>query len=189
MTNDTALHDCMSRVALGDRAALRELYDAAAPRLLAVVFRMLDDRGQAEDVVQDTFLTVWTRASHFPALRTSPLAWLTSIARHRAIDQLRRRRPETGLQWQDNEGVEHQHDVADEAGSPLEQLLAAQSDHRLGDCIGRIDAEPRAALMLAYYDGLTHDQLAQRLGRPLGTVKAWIRRSLERLKNCLEGAA
>ncbi len=187
--DDAALHRLMGRVAMQDRAALQELYRAAAGRLLAVVFRMLGDRGAAEDVVQDTFVTVWSRAAQFPALRASPMAWLTSIARHRAIDVMRRRRPEQPLQWFDAEGREHQHDVADESGSPLQQLLAFQAEGQLGDCMSRIEAEPRAAITLAYWEGLTHDQLAQRLGKPLGTVKAWIRRSLARLKDCLQEPA
>jgi RNA polymerase sigma-70 factor (ECF subfamily) len=189
MDHDAHLQTLMSRIALQDRAALRELYDATAGRLLAVAARMLDDRASAEDVVQDTFVTVWTRAAGFPALRTSPLAWLTSIARHRAIDLLRKRRPETPLQWHDAEGQEHQHDIADASGTPLDQLLAVQADARLGDCMGRLEPEPRTALALAYHEGLTHDELAARLRRPLGTVKAWIRRSLLRLKDCLGEAA
>jgi len=185
MTDDATLQQLLSRVALQDRAALRSLYQASAGRLLAIVYRMLDDRGAAEDVLQDTFVTVWTRAGQFPALRTSPMAWLTAIARNRAIDVMRRRRPETPLQWSDADGQEQQHDARDESGSPLDQLLAHQAEGRLGDCMGQLDDEPRAAVKLAYFEGLTHDELAARLQRPLGTVKAWIRRSLMRLKDCL----
>ncbi len=185
MTDDATLARLLGRVALQDRAALRELYLAAAGRLLAVATKLLNDRGAAEDVVQDTFVTVWTRAAQFPTLRTSAMAWLTAMTRHRAIDVLRRRRPESPLQWHDADGREHQHDVADSSGSPLDQLLARQAEGALGQCLGRIDAEPRMALLLAYNEGLTHDQLAARLQRPLGTVKAWIRRSLQRLKDCL----
>ena len=184
-TDDATLARLLGRVALQDQAALRELYQAAAGRLLAVANKLLGDRGAAEDVVQDTFVTVWTRAAQFPTLRTSPMAWLTAITRHRAIDQLRRRRPETPLQWQDAEGQERQHDMADASGSPLDQLLARQAEGALGICLGRIEIEPRSALLLAYNEGLTHDQLAARLQRPLGTIKAWIRRSLQRLKDCL----
>lgn len=185
MIDDAVLNQLLSRVAQQDRVALRSLYEASAGRLLAIVQRMMDDRGAAEDVLQDTFLTVWTRAGQFPTLRTSPMAWLTSIARNRAIDVMRRRRPETPLQWTDGDGNEQQHDLRDESGSPLEQLLAHQAEGQLGLCMGQLDAEPRAAVMLAYFEGLTHDELAARLQRPLGTVKAWIRRSLMRLKDCL----
>jgi RNA polymerase sigma-70 factor, ECF subfamily len=185
MTDDATLNQLLGRIALQDRAALRELYQAAGGRLLAVARRLLGELAVADDVVQDTFVTVWTRAAQFPALRASPMAWLTSITRHRAIDLLRRQRPDIPLHWHDADGREHQHDVADASGSPLDQLLARQAEGSLGDCLGRLDAEPRAAVLLAYYEGLTHDQLAVRLQRPLGTVKAWIRRSLQRLKDCM----
>ncbi|MFO1327283.1 MAG: sigma-70 family RNA polymerase sigma factor [Rubrivivax sp.] len=186
MSDDATLHALLARVALQDRAALRALYDATAGRLLAIALRLLDDRAAAEDVVQDTFVTVWQRAAQFPQLRTSPLAWLTTIARHRAIDLLRRRRPETSLTWHDDDGQEQQHDVADDSATPPEQIERSQDEGRLSHCMGRLDDEPRRALMLAYYEGLTHEQLAQRLARPLGTVKAWVRRSLLQLRGCLE---
>jgi RNA polymerase sigma-70 factor (ECF subfamily) len=188
MTDEATLQALLARVALQDRAALRALYDAAAGRLLAVVQRMLDDRAAAEDVVQDTFVTVWQRASQFPQLRTSPLAWLTTLARNRAIDVMRRRRPETSLTWHDADGNEHQHDLPDDSAAPPEQIEQRQEDGRLAHCMGRLDDEPRRAVMLAYYVGLTHEQLAARLQRPLGTVKTWVRRSLQQLKGCLEGA-
>lgn len=189
MTDEATLQTLLSRVALQDRAALRSLYDASAGRLLAIVQRMLDDRALAEDVIQDTFVTVWQRAAQFPQLRTSPLAWLTTIARHRAIDLMRRRRPETSLTWQDDDGQEHQHDVADDNGTPQDQLQDRQDDSRLSHCVGTLDEAPRQAVLLAYYEGLTHEELAQRLKRPLGTVKTWVRRSLLQLKSCLEAAA
>ena len=186
MTDDATLQMLLSRVALHDRTALRSLYDATAGRLLAVVQRMLDDRAMAEDVIQDTFVAVWQRAAQFPQLRTSPLAWLTTIARHRAIDLLRKRRPETSLTWHDDDVQEHQHDVADSSATPPQQLQDRQDDSRLSHCVGTLDEAPRQAVLLAYYEGLTHEELAARLKRPLGTVKTWVRRSLLQLKLCLE---
>jgi RNA polymerase sigma-70 factor (ECF subfamily) len=185
MDNAISLNDLISRVALQDRKALRELYDETAGRLLAVAHRMLRDRAAAEDVLQDVFVTVWSRAGQYPAVHSQPMAWLTSMVRNRAIDLMRRSRPEVPLQWQDAEGEEHHHDVADPSGTPMERLLAAQSEEKLSECIGRLDAEPRLAVMLAYYEGLTQADLAQRLSKPLGTIKAWVRRSLQRLKDCL----
>jgi RNA polymerase sigma-70 factor (ECF subfamily) len=187
MTDEATLQSLLSRVALQDRAALRSLYDATAGRLLAIVQRMLDDRAMAEDVIQDTFVTVWQRAAQFPQLRTSPLAWLTTIARHRAIDLMRKRKPETSLTWQGDDGQEHQHDVADDSGTPQDQLQGRQDDSRLSHCVSTLDEAPRQAVLLAYYEGLTHEELAARLQRPLGTVKTWVRRSLLQLKTCLEG--
>lgn len=187
MTDEAHLHQLLARVALQDRAALRGLYDATAGRLLAVVQRLLDDRAGAEDVIQETFVTVWQRAASFPALQASPLAWLTALARNKAIDVLRRRRPETPLTWQDEDGHEHQHDVADTGATPPEALQQVQDEGRLGGCMQGLDDEARQAVLLAYYEGLTHEQLAVRLRRPLGTVKTWVRRSLMQLRQCLEG--
>ncbi len=181
----SALNHLLSRIALQDRQALRELYDQTASRLLAVAHRMLRDQAAAEDVLQDVFVTVWSRASQYPAVHSHPMAWLTSMVRNRAIDLMRKAKPEVPLQWQGDDGEEHSHDVADESASPMERLMAAQSDDRLNDCIGQLDAEPRLAVMLAYYEGLTHADLAERMARPLGTIKAWVRRSLLRLKDCM----
>lgn len=186
MTADTAaLDQLLSRIALQDRQALRELYDRTASRLLAVAYRVLGNQATAEDVLQEVYVTVWSRAASYPAVHTHPMAWLTAMVRNRAIDLLRKSRPEVPLQWQGEDGEEHHHDVPDENGSPMAQLMAAQSDDRLGTCIGQLEAEPRLAVMLAYYEGLTHADLAARLSRPLGTIKAWVRRSLVRLKDCM----
>ena len=185
MTDESNLHALIARVALQERAALRELYDATAGRLLAVVRRLTGDEAAAEDVVQDTFVTVWTRASQFPALRSSPMAWLTTLARHRAIDLMRRRRSETSLTWHDDDGQERQHDIADASGSPLDQLLERQAEGRLAGCLNQLEDDRRGVVLMAYAEGLTHEQLARRLGRPLGTVKTWIRRSLLQLRECL----
>lgn len=179
------LDDLLSRIAMQDRRALRSLYEASVERLLAVATRLLDDRGAAEDVVQDVFITVWTRAAQLPELRAHPMAWLTAMVRNRAIDVLRRKRPEVPMHWHGSDGEEHQYDAPDASGSPLERLIEAQSDDQLGACLGALDDEPRQAILLAYFEGLTHVELARRLGRPLGTVKAWVRRSLGQLRECL----
>lgn len=186
-----ALNQLLARVALRDRAALRLLYEQTSSRLMAVAYRMLGDRAAAEDVLQEVFVNVWTRAAQMPALRAHPLAWLTSMVRNRSIDLLRAAKPEVPLQWQDAEGREHQHDIASEGLTPPEQMLQQQSDHALSKCLGRLEPEPRQAVVLSYYEGLTHFELADRMKRPLGTIKAWVRRSLMRLKDCLEanGAA
>ena len=175
----------LTRVAAQDPLALRELYDATAPRLMAVALRLLKDHATAEDVLQDVFVALWRRADRAPAAHTHPMAWLTAMVRNRAIDVMRRSRPEVPLQWQDADGEEHHHDIAAEGNTPTALLGALQSDARLGECIGRLEDEPRQAVLLAYYEGLTHADLAQRMGRPLGTIKAWVRRSLTRLKDCL----
>lgn len=179
------LDDLLARIALQDRQALRSLYEATVERLLAVAARLLDDRSAAEDVVQEVFITVWTRAAQLPELRSHPLAWLTAMVRNRAIDALRRRRPEVPMHWHGSDGEEHHFDAPDASGSPLDRLLEAQSDDQLGRCMEALADEPRQAILLAYFEGLTQVELAHRLGRPLGTVKAWVRRSLGQLRDCL----
>lgn len=190
MSDEAAeLSALLGRLALRDRQALTTLYQATSHRLLAVADRLLRDRGAAEDVLQEVFIQLWSRAGQYPAVHAHPMAWLTATVRNRSIDVLRRKRPETPLQWRDADGEEHQHEVADERPGALEQLMAAQTDDQLGRCLGRLEEAPRQAVVLAYYEGLTHADLAQRLGHPLGTVKAWVRRSLLRLKLCMESGA
>jgi RNA polymerase sigma-70 factor (ECF subfamily) len=150
-----------------------------------VALRLLRNHATAEDVLQDVFVTLWRRADRAPAAHTHPMAWLTAMVRNRAIDLMRKTRPEVPLQWQDADGEEHHHDIATEDCAPTAVLGALQSEAQLETCIGRLEDGPRQAVLLAYYEGLTHADLAQRLDRPLGTIKAWVRRSLTRLKDCL----
>ncbi len=114
------------------------------------------------------------------------MAWLTATVRNRAIDALRQRRPDIPLHWQDADGEERIFDVPDDnTPSPPEQLQAAQCDQQLTDCLQQLEPEPRNAVQLAYFEGLTHAELAERLAKPLGTIKAWVRRSLDRLRLCM----
>lgn len=179
----------LSRIALRDAAALQTLYGLVASRLLAVAWRVVQDRGMAEDVLQEVFLTVWNQSAQRTAGQSLTLAWLCVVTRNRAIDLLRKKKPETSLHWHDNDGDEHFHDVPDDNGSPMEQLLEHEEGQRLGHCLGALEGEPRQAVLLAFYEGLTHPQIAERMRRPLGTVKAWTRRSLLRLKGCMEATA
>lgn len=179
----------LARVALRDAAALKSLYQLVAVRLLAIALRVVQDRALAEDVLQEVFVQLWNRPQAGPPGQTLTLPWLCVVTRNRAIDALRQRRPETALQWRDAEGEEHTHDVAAEGGTPLDHLLVEEDGSRLGRCMDQIEPEPRRALVLAYYEGLTHAELAERLVRPLGTVKAWMRRSLARLRDCMQTCA
>lgn len=143
----------------------------------------------AEDVVQEVFVTIWQQGVLRPAGQPLSLAWLCVITRNRAIDLLRRKKPEEPLQWQDDSGEERFHDAAAEGGSPMQQLLEVEDGQRLAHCLSELESAPRQAVLLAFYDGLTHLEIAARLRKPLGTVKAWTRRSLLRLRTCLEASA
>lgn len=176
----------LSRIGLRDAVAFKSLYEIAAKRLLAVAYRVLQNQSQAEDVVQEVFIKIWNQSAPRLLGQNLSLAWLCVITRNRAIDSLRRKKPETPLQWIDAEGTEHSHDAADESNSPLPRLIANQEDIRLGKCMSQLENHAQQAMLFAFYDGLTHIQIAQRMGKPLGTVKAWTRRSLAKLKDCME---
>jgi RNA polymerase sigma-70 factor, ECF subfamily len=184
-TDADTLHSLLGRIRLRDQRALRDLYELTGGRLLAIAQRLLQDRGAAEDVLQEVFLTLWEKIEQMPALQSHPLAWLTSLVRNRSIDAMRKRRPEDPLEWQDADGNTRTHDITDENSVPLKQLLESESDNELSRCMQLLAEDAREAIRLAYFNGLTHQELAQRLQRPLGTIKAWVRRGLLNLRECL----
>lgn len=179
---DEALGLWLAAVGRSDRQAFAVLYGRTSPHLLAVLLRMLKQRDRAEEALHEVYLKVWRTAGGYDPARGAAMAWLVGVARHAALDRLRRSRREVAL--------EEAADRDDEPAGTLDPLaasLAAADARRLQRCLEGIEPEPRSCIVLAYWEGLTHDQLAQRLQRPVGTVKSWIRRSLIRLKHCLEG--
>ena len=175
------LGELIGNVARQDRQAFATLYDATAAQLFGVALRILRRRDVAEEVLQETFVAVWEHARDYSPARGTPLTWLITIVRHRAIDQLRR----SGSRAENRS-------ASDEALLSLVagEAFSADRGAQLGAlqrCLDELEAQPRRAVLLAYAYGLTHEELAARLGAPMGTVKAWIRRSVERLKRCLEG--
>ena len=165
----------------GDRAAFKVVYDATSAKLLGVCLRILSDRQLAEDVLQDTYLTVWRKASTFDAARASPITWLVTIARNRSIDRLRSAAP-----MRRTTPVEDAHDLAD--GSPLASDVIETTDEvgRLNACLDTLEDKVRGVIRTAFMEGVTYDALATQENVPLGTMKSWIRRGLLRLRNCLE---
>lgn len=176
----------LSRIGLRDAVAFKSLYALVSPRLMAVAYRVLQNRALAEDVLQEVFIKVWNESMPRPPGQPKTWAWLCVTTRNRAIDVIRKKKPETPLSWLDDNGDEHFHDAADNAHSPLANLLAHEDEQRLRQCMERLESEPRQAVLLAFYEGLTHPQIATRMQRPLGTIKAWTRRSMLRLKDCME---
>jgi RNA polymerase sigma-70 factor (ECF subfamily) len=161
----------LRQLASGDGHALGELYDRYASVVKGLAMRILRDRSDAEDVVQDVFVQVWSQAARFDPLRGTPQAWLCTIARTRAIDRLRRRvarREEVGVP-----------SIAVTEGPRSEDGIAVRK------ALDGIPPDQRRALELAYYDGLTHSEIARRVGAPLGTIKTRIRTALTRLRNTL----
>jgi RNA polymerase sigma-70 factor, ECF subfamily len=179
----------LARVALGDRAAFDALYRDTRSHLFAVVLRINSDRAQAEDVLQEVFVNVWRRANSFDADRSQPLTWLTSIARHRAIDSLRRRQTEVVTVSTPVDGDDDEEDrlarLPSDTPGPLELLQRAGSARAVQHCLGELSAQQQQCLALAYYQGLSHAEVAAQLLQPLGTVKSWVRRALLSLKDCL----
>jgi RNA polymerase sigma-70 factor (ECF subfamily) len=161
----------------GRREAFRALYEATAPKLFGIVLRITRNRPMAEEVLQETFIKIWQNAERFTPDAGQPMAWLSSIARNRAIDRIRAEKIERSR--------------ADDDGAILERLAApADGDpalrQALSVCLGRLDEESRNCVVLAYCSGFSREELAERFGRPVGTIKTLLHRCLKQLRACLE---
>jgi RNA polymerase sigma factor (sigma-70 family) len=189
------LRDLLARSGMGDRLAFATLYERTSPHLFAVVLRIQRDRPTAEELLQDIYVSVWKAAASFDAARSQPLTWLTSIARNRAIDSVRRaqaRPVEVSPRDRDTDDGDDGPDLVqaepDGAPSAAELLDRASDARRITLCMQALSAQQRQSIALAFFDGLSHAEIAQHLREPLGTVKSWVRRALTTLKSCLEHA-
>ena len=178
------LMELLARTALADQRAFAELYRLTSAHLYGVALRILRESGAAEEVLQESFVSVWNHAGSYVSSRSQPLTWLTSIVRNRCLDHLRRREVETIAIDDDEHGMM----IADDGPSPLEMLLSGADARAVRNCVEALETGQKQAVALAFYRGLTHSQLARHLKQPLGTVKSWVRRALERLKACLDAA-
>jgi RNA polymerase sigma-70 factor, ECF subfamily len=174
------VNELVRRSAEGDRAAFRMLYDKLAPQLFALASRMLRDRAAAEDVVQETFLTVWKRLDRFDPALGSASGWLVVIARNKCLDRLRSRvrtvnEEEGGLA-----------ELPDLSQSPESAAISSSEAARLRRCMEQLSAQQKEAVLHAYFNGYTQEETATAMQAPLGTVKSWVRRALQHLKGCLE---
>ena len=171
----------LARCALADQRAFAELYALTAAKLFGVALRILRRQDWAEDVLQECYVSIWNHAADYAAARSAPMTWMTSIVRNRCLDWLRRPHAEAA-------GEEY--DVAvstweDEAPGPLERLTAAGDAAALRRCLEQLEPKQRHSIVLAFFHGLSHSELASHMKEPLGTVKTWVRRGLEQLKGCL----
>lgn len=176
--NHDFLH-LLSATAQGDRLAFADLYRQTAGKLYAISLQMLRRRDLAEEAVQEAFVRIWHNAGDYQQEKGTVLTWMISIVRYRALDMLRatKSRRETG-----DEGLE---EALDEQ-TPEQELYEQRDRVRIDRCMDRLDEGQRQAIEMAYFRGLTHTEVCDQMATPLGTVKTWIRRGLERLKRCLE---
>lgn len=173
------LVDLLDGVARGDRRALSELYERTSAKLYGICLRLLGSEAEAQDALQDAYVTVWQKAARFDASKASPITWLCVLARNKAIDRLRRQ-PVVGGE------LEEALAVPDSGLSALELVEQAQEADRLSRCLEELEERSRAMIRAAFLEGATYSQLAERESVPLGTMKSWIRRGLQRLRGCLE---
>jgi RNA polymerase sigma factor (sigma-70 family) len=180
----------MFQVAMRDPVAFKTLYETTVRCLLAIVLRMLHERSWAEEVLQDVYVNIWNTAPNYSAAKSQPMTWLMALARNKAIDALRNTHTERKHMVRptlaDEDEGSGPPDVADERAGPLQRLMQSNDTQRVRNCLQGLEPAQRQAIALAFYDGLTHSELALHMRQPLGTVKAWVRRGLERLKLCLE---
>jgi RNA polymerase sigma factor (sigma-70 family) len=177
--SDDDVTSIILRCAAGDRTALKRLFDTEAPRMIGVAERILRRRALAEEAAQDAFVQIWRRAASFDATLGSGRTWLYTILRNRALNILR---DESRTELT---GEQEPFDRASEEDDPETVVLKLGESSRLRDCLQKLEPERRQAIVLAYAKGLSHGELAGRLGIPLGTIKSWIRRSMATLKDCL----
>jgi RNA polymerase sigma-70 factor (ECF subfamily) len=182
----TRLAELLARTALADQAAFAELYRLTSARLFGVALRMLRDPAAAEETLQDAYVSLWHHAGTYDAAKSQPLTWMTRVVRNRCLDRLRRREVDTvTLAGADDEG---DLDVPAPGPTPVDLLLAGADAQSVRGCVDALEGAQKQAIALAFFQGLSHAELAAALREPLGTVKSWVRRGLERLKHCLERA-
>lgn len=174
------LTELLAEVANGSRSAFEALYRATSGKVFGICMRLLSDRAEAEDVLQEVYVSVWHKAAQFDAARASAITWLGMIARYKAIDRLRalpapRHAP---IEWAD--------DIADPLASPLQYTETTTQRARLDDCMEQLDDRRRTLIHTAFFEGITYEELAARSSSPLGSIKSWIRRGLMQLRACLE---
>ena len=175
------LKSAMARLAAGDRSALEEIYRATSAKLFGICLRILGDEKEAEDALQDVYINLWRRADRYDPQRASPIAWLATFARNRAVDRLR-----VGKVRGASVGEEEAAPIPDETPLADALLIDAEREARIHTCIETLEEEPRGAIRAAFFEGRTYADLAETSGTPLGTMKSRIRRALARLRTCLE---
>lgn len=172
----------LARCGNGDRAAFAALYDLTKSKLFAVSLRIVRERHIAEEVLQDCFVNIWNNAANYAVVKSAPMTWMTAIVRNRSLDIVRRPLVEVA-----DDDDYFALNMPDEGPTALEQVDAKREQARIERCMQGLDGDQQQSIVLAFFQGLSHAEIASHLGRPLGTVKTHIRRGLQKLKGCLEG--
>ena len=179
MGSETAdIAEMIARCALRDRAAFALLYSRTSAKLYGVTLRILKDRSEADEALQEVYVKIWQRADRYVPGGYSPISWLVAVARNHSLDVLRARKPRS-------EDIDMALDVAD-AGPDPEQAAADRGERaRIDHCLDQLDADKAGAVRGAYLDGYSYEELSARFDVPLNTMRTWLRRSLLKLRDCL----
>jgi RNA polymerase sigma-70 factor, ECF subfamily len=176
--SSSEIESLIGKIALGDRAAFRSLYAATSAKLFGVCLRVLKNRTDAEDVLQEAYVKIWHNAARYQVSGYSPITWLVAIARNQSIDRLRARKPDAAE-------LSEADDVADHAATPEQLAVSGGEAERLRLCLDKLSPGRAEAVKAAYMEGYSYQELADRLDQPINTVRTWLRRSLISLKECL----
>ena len=177
-TSSTDIADLIARTALRDRAAFRDLYQRTSAKLFGVSLRILRDRSEAEEALQEVYVKIWQRADRYVAGSYSPISWLVAVARNHALDTLRSRKPIS-------DDIDVALEIADLGPDPEQAAVDGGERLRIEACLGELESDKAEAVRGAYLDGFSYDELAARHNVPLNTMRTWLRRSLIKLRECL----
>lgn len=170
--------ELISRVALRDRSAFKTLYQRTSAKLYGVTLRILRDRSEADEALQEVYVKIWQRADRYVAGSYSPISWLVAVARNHALDIIRARKPIS-------DDIDAALDIADSGPDPEEAAVRSGERARIEGCLAELEPDRAEAVRGAYLDGYSYEELATRYSVPLNTMRTWLRRSLLKLKDCL----
>jgi RNA polymerase sigma-70 factor (ECF subfamily) len=178
ITSSNDIAELIARTALRDRAAFRDLYQRTSAKLFGVSLRILRDRSEAEEALQEVYVKIWQRADRYVAGSYSPISWLVAVARNHALDTLRARKPIS-------DDIDVALEIADLGPDPEQAAVDGGERMRIDACLGELESDKAEAVRGAYLDGFSYDELAARHNVPLNTMRTWLRRSLIKLRECL----
>ncbi|HEV7318739.1 MAG TPA: sigma-70 family RNA polymerase sigma factor [Ensifer sp.] len=176
---DEDIAGLLGRVSLGDREAFAELYRQTSPKLFGICLRILGNRGEAEEALQEIYVKIWQRAGRFSQGQAAAMSWLAAIARNQAIDLIRARKPAANV-------IDEAYDLADPAADPEKSAVVKAEGRRIDACMEELEKDRAEAVRRAYVEGLSYQELADNFAVPLNTMRTWLRRSLLKLRECME---